>query len=378
MLNTSILIPMFSIWEKQSFLTTDVLILGAGITGLSTAASLKEANPSLKVTVLEKGVLPSGASTKNAGFACFGSVSELLNDINTLGEEGMISLVEKRIKGLEKTKNRLGEEKIDLKVKGGYELLFEDHESLNQIDRINSLLKHFYDEPVYNLSDEKISFFGLASTQHLIENRYEGQLDTGKLMSALWDHCMHLGIKVHTGCDVTSLEEIETGVIANCPGAAFSAQKMGVCTNAFAKKLVKENLDLVPGRGIVMSIQPEKELKINGTFHFDQGYYYFRDYYGKLLFGGGRNLDLKAERTTEFGINEMIKGKLIKDLDEIILPNQSYRIQDTWSGIMAFGKDKTPIVRKVSERIALGVRLGGMGVAIGSLVGDDLAQLLLN
>lgn len=369
---------MFSIWEKQSFLSSDVLILGAGITGLSTAASLKENNPNLKVTVLEKGILPSGASTKNAGFACFGSVSELLNDIETLGESGMISLVEMRIKGLEKTKGRLGDEKIDLQIKGGYELLFEDDDTLNQIDRINDLLKSFFNKPIYKQANDKLSTFGFATTQHLIENQYEGQLDTGKLMSALWDYCTYLGVKVHTGCEIDSIDENESEVTVNCISARFIARKTAICTNAFSKSLIKEEIDLTPGRGMVLSIQPKNELKINGTFHYDQGYYYFRDYYGKLLFGGGRNIDLKEEVTQEFGINEIIKSRLIRDLEEVILPNQDYQIENVWSGIMAFGQNKSPIIKKVSKNIAVGVRLGGMGVAIGSLVGEELAKLILD
>ena len=126
-----------------------------------------------------------------------------------------------------------------------------------------------------------------------------------------------------------------------------------------------------------MAIQPKNRLKISGTFHYDDGYYYFRDYYGKLLFGGGRNEDLSSEETTNFGINEKIQSKLIADLEEIILPNQAYSIEDTWSGIMAFGENKSPIVKTISKNIAVGVRLGGMGVAIGSLVGEEVANLLL-
>jgi len=38
-------------------------------------------NPNAKIIVIEKGMLPQGASTKNARFACFGTVSEILEDI---------------------------------------------------------------------------------------------------------------------------------------------------------------------------------------------------------------------------------------------------------------------------------------------------------
>ena len=62
-----------SFWERESFYNDiDYAIIGSGIVGLSAAIELKEKYPKAKVVVLEKGFLPSGASTKNAGFACFG------------------------------------------------------------------------------------------------------------------------------------------------------------------------------------------------------------------------------------------------------------------------------------------------------------------
>lgn len=370
---------MFSIWEKQSFLTTDVLIIGAGITGLSAAASLKEKDPSLNITVLERGILPTGASTKNAGFACFGSVSELMNDIATIGESGMVALVEKRWNGLQKTRNRLGKEVIDLQIKSGYELVQNSaNNCAAEVDSINSLLRPLFDVDPFSMADEKIDLFGFNRTQHLIENKLEGQLDTGKLISALWRYCMRLGIRVHTGCQVLDFTELESNISVDCGDAHFTTKKLGICTNAFTEKIVDTKLDIAPGRGIVMSIMPKGKLPFEGTFHYEGGYYYFRDYYDKLLFGGGRNLALEEEETTEFGINQQIKKKLEDDLRSIILPNQSFEIEQEWSGIMAFGQSKQPIIKRLSPNVAVGVRLGGMGVAIGSLVGEEVAELLIN
>ena len=371
---------MYSLWEKQSFLTSDYLIIGAGITGLSTAASIKEQHPQAKVTVLEKGILPTGASTKNAGFACFGSVSELINDVQTLGEEGMVKLVEMRWDGLQKTCQRLGRNTIDIQVKSGYELISDtDNSILQEVDSINQLLYDFFRENVFHVVDEKIQTFGFENTAHLIENHLEGQLDTGKLISALWKYCSELGIQVHTGCEVIDIEEEENSVKVITGEVPFSASKIALCTNAFTRKLLsQDSLDLVPGRGIVMSIVPTSPLSFQGTFHYEEGYYYFRDYNGKLLFGGGRNLALNEEETTVFEINNKIRTKLIQDIEQIILPKQDYRIEMEWAGIMAFGKDKSPIIKKVSEKVAMGVRLGGMGVAIGSLVGEQVAELMLD
>ncbi|CAN5175283.1 hypothetical protein BH23BAC1_BH23BAC1_40990 [soil metagenome] len=55
---------MLSIWEHQSFLKYDFIVIGAGIVGLSTAISLRELNPKASILILERGVLPIGASTK--------------------------------------------------------------------------------------------------------------------------------------------------------------------------------------------------------------------------------------------------------------------------------------------------------------------------
>lgn len=367
-----------SLWEKQSFLTCDVAIIGAGITGLSAAASLKEESPELDVIVLERGLLPSGASTKNAGFACFGSVSELLNDIASLGDNGAFELVQKRITGLNKTKERLGEDAIDLQINGGYELVFEkDSHILGQVEKVNQLLRPLFHDTIYQIANHKIRQFGFEEVASLIENKYEGQLDTGKLIKTLWSYCSSLGIRIHTSCEVTNIHQEDGGIVLECHNGSFSARKIGICTNAFSNDLLEKPVDQTPGRGMVLSIVPERPLQIRGTFHYEEGYYYFRDYYGKLIFGGGRNLDLAGEATKEFGISDRIKEKLIHDLQRFILPEEKFQIETEWSGIMAFGENKEPIIAQVSSNIVIGTRLGGMGVAIGSLVGEKVAKEIL-
>jgi gamma-glutamylputrescine oxidase len=95
-----------------------------------------------------------------------------------------------------------------------------------------------------------------------------------------------------------------------------------------------------------------------------------------VLFGGGRNLDFKTEETTAFGQTEIIQNQLEKILKETILPNTDFEIEHKWSGIMGVGNQKKAIVKQLSENVFCGVRLGGMGIAIGSLVGKELADLL--
>ena len=116
-----------SYWElKNWFTNVDYTVVGSGIVGLHAALRLRERFPNSKILVLEKGMLPHGASTKNAGFACFGSISEIVDDLKSHSEEDVIQLIKKRWEGLQLLRKRLGDNTIDFKPYGGYELSLKD------------------------------------------------------------------------------------------------------------------------------------------------------------------------------------------------------------------------------------------------------------
>ncbi|MEO1217859.1 MAG: FAD-dependent oxidoreductase, partial [Bacteroidota bacterium] len=156
----------------------------------------------------------------------------------------------------------------------------------------------------------------------------------------------------------------------------FSCEKVVFSTNAFSRKFFPQ-LELKPGRGQVLITAPIEELKIKGVFHMEEGYYYFRNYGNRLMLGGGRNLDFKGEESLEMKTTDLIMSKLEALMQEIIIPDEVFKIEHTWAGIMAFGESKEPICQQVDDRLFAALRLGGMGVAIGSALGQDMATLLL-
>lgn len=371
---------MLSFWERESFVKFDHLILGGGIVGLSTAIELRSHFPNARIGVLERGVFPSGASTKNAGFACFGSITEVLSDLGKMSDEAVFALVKRRWDGLQLLRSRLGDEAIDYQNYGGYELLrtSEELEALNQIDRVNDLLSPLFKSKVYEPVMDQLPALGFntATVKGLVFNPFEGQIHTGKMMNALQRFASEQGIEIFTSTEAKSFEETGDGVevkLAN--GMPMKTDQLAICTNAFTHTLADPG-ELSPGRGVVLVTKPIPQLKFRGTFHYDEGFYYFRNYQDRVIFGGGRNLDLEGESTTEFGVPDLILDKLRRDLDDLILPDISYEIDMLWSGIMAFGTTKQPILRQHSQHVFMGVRLGGMGVAIGSILGKELAQLM--
>src|SRR5690348_10625480 len=168
---------MVSIWEKETFYAPqDVVIAGSGFVGLWSAFQLKKKNPKLKITIVDRGFIPTGASTRNAGFACFGSLSEVVYDAKTMGTDKMLQLVEMRFKGLERIQKYFKDSLIDFDLCGGYELYdLSDGISSQQLQEniayINSILKSITGKKkTYKLVDENIAGFGFGNTRHLVRN----------------------------------------------------------------------------------------------------------------------------------------------------------------------------------------------------------------
>ncbi len=367
-----------SYWERKNWFTNiDFTVVGSGIVGLHAALHLRERFPKSKILVLEKGMLPQGASTKNAGFACFGSMSEILDDLKFHSEQEVIQLIKKRWDGLQLLRRNLGDEAIDFKPYGGYELFLKDEDAsysdcLLRMSFVNEILKPLFKADVFCKEIDRFNFRGIK--EHLIFNPFEAQIDTGNMMQALLKKAIAHDILILNQQTVTAFNERNDEVEVALGDLSFKSKKLLFATNGFANQHTKA--EVTPARAQVLITEPILNLDIKGTFHIDKGYYYFRNFENRILFGGGRNLDFYGETTTEFGQTELIQNRLEQLLKEVILPNQEVKIEHRWSGIMGLGSSKNPIVSQLSEHVYCGVRLGGMGVAIGSLVGKELADLI--
>lgn len=375
---------MFSYWEQQSFLHYDHIVIGSGIVGLSTAIELKDRFPQKRVLVLERSLFPFGASTRNAGFACMGSFTELLDDLKTNSEAEMTSLFMERRRGLDILRNRLGDKAIGYRENGSFELISEKElPLLEQLPYINHIIEQATGILPFRMASEHIAEFGFApgKVKAMIQNLGEGELHTGKMMRALIDYALSKGIEIKTGTEVSSFEEDGKVVVVNTADPVrqeaiqLQCNKLFICTNAFTKQLLpKTNIN--PGRGQVLITEPIKDLPFKGIYHFDEGYYYFREIDGRILFGGGRNLDFEGETNTDIALNHTIQHDLAEKLRTLILPGKVVNVAQRWAGIMAFGDTKRPIAGSFGSNIYGAFRMGGMGVALGSAIAKELVSIL--
>jgi len=367
-----------SYWEQNTFLADiDFVVIGSGIVGLSAALAYKRSFPKRKVVVVERGSLPTGASTKNAGFACFGSITELVADMEQYGEDQVMNLLKKRWEGLCKLRERVGEEVMEYREYGGYELIMD----AGKYEQVRSYIPFFNDRIASLIGQKEVfskvpywSKFGFGKEGIIIENKAEGQIHPAKMMIRLLELARQAGVIILNGCQVNQLQETDTNIQLDCKDYTLNTQQVLVATNGFTKTLVSD-LALTPARNQVLITAPIPELPFKGCFHFDEGYYYFRNIGNRVLLGGARNSAPEEETTDQFGITELIQDKLKAFLKDIIIPNQEVTIEHTWSGVLGVGPTKAPIIKKMGERIGLAVRLGGMGIAIGTQVGEEGAAL---
>ena len=114
--------------------------------GLQTARHIKNQWPHREVWVIDRTPMSLGASTRNAGFACFGSMGEILDDVSRTDENTAYALYEKRYKGLQQLLADFGETAIGYEKTGGYEIftpedLAEYEKSIELLDQALGVLK---------------------------------------------------------------------------------------------------------------------------------------------------------------------------------------------------------------------------------------------
>lgn len=359
-----------SYWEQilyeQSF---DLIVVGAGITGLSASYFFKQAYPDAKVLVVDRGIFPIGASTRNAGFACIGSVAEHLADLEIESEEKLRNRIRQRYKGLLLLREVLGEEHIGYEDSGGCELFADRNEFVTareQIPRFNKWMEEL-------MGEDEVYRSGTYLGHPCIYNRLEGMLHPGKLIKRLYQLNVNAGVEIRWQSEVSKLDTGQNQ-IELAQGLNLQADRMIIATNAFTKTLLP-NKEIKPGRGYVFVTNELALMEWKGTFHYNKGYVYFRNVgEQRILIGGGRNIDLEQETTDQFGVNSSVKEYLINFANELLELPEGWQIEQEWSGIMGFTKSKSPIFERIGKNCLVAAGLSGMGVALGMQLGKKASE----
>jgi glycine/D-amino acid oxidase-like deaminating enzyme len=312
-------------------------------------------------------------------------------DVKLMGEANMLETVKMRFDGLQRIQKVFHKDEIDYKQWGGYELFEKDGTyDIEKLDAdivyLNKILAPALKTPkekgkylpIYTNETKQIKKLGFQKINALAFSPFEGQLNSAKLVLALQKAVQSKGVQILFNTEVKNFKSHKKGVTIHTNlEAALETKQLLICTNGFAKQLLPE-LDVVPARGQVFITAPIPNLKFKGTFHFDEGFYYFRNVGNRILLGGARNKDFKNEETFSLATSNLIQKNLEEFLMKRILPKGSKKpkIDLRWSGTMGMGKIKKPIIREIQSNVFCAVRMSGMGVAIAPIVAQKVVKLM--
>jgi glycine/D-amino acid oxidase-like deaminating enzyme len=206
-------------------------------------------------------------------------------------------------------------------------------------------------------------------------NPHEGMINSGMLNETINQLTHQAGIIPLYGLTITGFTKDADGYsLLSDNDMTLSCSQLIIASNAFSSLLMPE-LDVVPARGQIILTKPIDNLPFDGIFHNDKGYIYFRNIDGRVLLGGARNYFESEESTYDMNGTNAVYEHLKNYLQTVILPGRPFEIDMHWSGIMAMGEEKIPIVKKVDDHLTLCVRMSGMGVALGPVLSDEVADM---
>lgn len=366
---------MFSYWEKKYWYKKyDIVIVGSGLVGLNSAILLKSKFPDSSIAVIDRSNIPFGASTRNAGFACFGTLGELISDRENQSDEEIIETIRMRWEGLNTIKATFSDKSIAFRKCGGYELLDSKEQFdayLSQLDHINKLIAEATRvEGIIHSS--KLSTPGDFYSS-VFYNAHEGKLNPVLMVQELIKKCKISDVEIISGFDLKDFLHGKEYVLESTSGMQINCDKLIFCTNAFTKRFFPDE-DIVPARNHVVVTEKIKDKIWGDCYHYNQGYVYFRELDGRLLLGGGRHIALESEATDSFDKNAEIEDYLKSFLSRLGL--YGVGIEYEWRGIIATGQSKYPIIKRVDDDLYVAARLGGMGVATGAGVARALCEMV--
>jgi len=364
----------YSFWEADIIPPAcDVAIVGGGLVGISAALELKRLDPNLSIIILEKEAHGHGASSKNAGFVCFGSPSEIISDLKNVDQQTAIELIRKRYQGIDKIKKDYNASSIHLEWEGALEVFTQDssdsyEECIERLDELNGLV-----EEATGIKDQfSISNTDDSSLHNLtgaIRCKIEGALHPGLRMKILAERCRQQRIFLLRSSMVTDLEPIDHGFLVQTALRSIRCRKVVLATNGFVLPFLSQK-DVSPSMNQVYLTTPVS-VNLQGTYHSEEGYIYFRKVNDRILIGGARN---HGSPSHDSGFDPKIQEYLMNFLKRHIRISQEISFEHRWMGQLGVGASKTPIVEEVAPNLWRAVRLGGMGVAIGEQIGVEVAQ----
>jgi glycine/D-amino acid oxidase-like deaminating enzyme len=284
--------PASALTEK---ITADLVIVGAGFTGLWTALQAKQADPSRDVVLLEAGETAIGASGRNGGF-CAASLTHGFSNGKSRWEKELAKLVqlgEQNLDGIEATIKQFNID-CDFIRSGEIHIATEEYQ-------IPMLLEEASDAARYGMKAQFLDQDAVRARANsptylaAIHEPSVAMLNPARLAWGLRRACLQLGVRLFENTQVTALEERRESVLIKTQYGEVESKKVALATNAFPPLLKHLSLFVVPVYDYVLMTEPLTKVQRDSIgWHGREGladdgnqfHYYRTSEDGRILWGG--------------------------------------------------------------------------------------------
>ncbi|KHK59501.1 FAD-dependent oxidoreductase [Burkholderia sp. A9] len=363
----------------------DVVIVGAGYTGLWTTYYLLKARPSLRVVLIERNVVGFGASGRNGGWASaifpisLSRVAQMYSHEAALHLQAAMNATVDEIGQVLETENL----DADFQKEGFISLARSDAQLLRVLSAVEASTRfglpaqwQILDSVVAREKVGARDVIGALYTEHC------AVIHPGKLVHGLAKLVESMGARIYENSEVKS---IRPGIVSTANGTV-KAETVVRATEAFSCQQSENRRSVIPLSSLVLATEP-LPLDMRRRLHLDHRLAFndmrhLRVYGqvtadGRLVFGGrGAPYKWGSTISDDFGdAHDKIRKSMVGFFPELA----DVAITHRWGGALGVARDWCPTVSMDKRtRIAWAGNYVGDGVATSNLAGRILSNLILD
>ncbi len=361
----------------------DIVIIGGGFTGLSSAFHLSKMMTDKKIVLLEGACCGYGASGRNGGF-CDAGMSGLMDYVHKAGPELGRRAFEASLFGVKQIRQLSNEYGVacDFEENGMLEAAMDDEQAEHLGKEYETYRAMGLDATVVHGSEMKAE---LDSPRYkaLLKFPYGGIVNPAKLARGIKPLVEQAGVEVKE-CTVVmrvtpgNPHRIETEM------GEITAPTLILGLNGYASKLGFFQNRVIPLCSYVIATEPLSAAQWESIgWKNRQGLADMRvlfDYQrpsadGRIVIGGS-DYPYYANDALSSGNNKPVIELLTESLLATFPQLEGIRIDHAWGGTMGFTLDFVPSVGKLGDNIYYGVAYNGEGVAFGQTAGRIIAEMV--
>lgn len=379
----------FAVQKLEQTDEFDVLIIGAGYTGLWSAYYLHLNDPSLKIAIIEKNTVGYGASGRNGGWCSTIMPMSLDSIAKRHGRDQAVAMQNAMFATLDEIKTRTTSLGIDCDfVQGGsIEVLRSENQFVRAENRVRHLRQYGYGDDFYQLldRDETINILRSSHTMAGLLDRHSAVIHPKKLCLGLANVVRAQGTKIIENLDVLaySAGQVETR------HRTYKANIVLRTTEAFSVNFSQDKRTVIPLYSMMVATEPLtadvwSDIGLQGRPTFNDGrnmiIYGQRTADHRLAFGGrGAPYHFGSKISTTFNFNQNVAQRLRSTLIDLFPVLERTEFTHHWGGPLAAPRDWTFNI-SYNPATGLGSAGGyvGDGVATSNLAGRTLADLVCN